>query len=76
MNSHLRCLRQLIADGMYLVDEPAVADAVLARAGVRAIVANAAFRCERQAPPVRSFHRDDGARSFRLERRSRLHAYG
>ncbi len=72
MNSHLRLLRELIADGMYVVDEAAVADAILARAGVRLTVANASFRTEVRPPQVRSFRRDDHARSFRLERRGKL----
>ena len=72
MNSHLRSLKQLISEGMYVVDEAAVADAILARAQFRATVAQASFRSEVRPPQVRSFRRDDGARSFRLERRSRL----
>ncbi len=72
MNSHLRSLKVLIADGMYVVDEAAVADAILARASVRATVANASFRTEVRPPQVRSFRRDDHARSFRLERRGKL----
>ncbi len=73
MNSHLRLLKQLITDGMYVVDETAVAEAILARGSVRATVANAAFRSEVQPPAIRSFRRVDHARSFRLERREKLH---
>ncbi len=72
MNTHLRSLKQLVADGMYVVDGPAVADAIMARASVRATVANASFRTEVRPPQVRSFRRDDHVRSFRLERRGRL----
>jgi hypothetical protein len=75
MNSHLRSLKQLIADGMYYVDEPAVASAIVARANVRAVVANASFHSEVCPPPVRSFRRENEARSFRLERRSRLQSH-
>jgi hypothetical protein len=73
MNSHLRLLKQLISDGMYVVDGPAVADAILARSSVRATVASASFRSEVQPPMVRSFRRDNHARSFRLERREKLY---
>ena len=72
MNSHLRLLKQLIADGMYVVDEALLADAIMARASVRLTVANTSFRSEVRPPQVRSFRREDQARSFRLERRSRL----
>jgi hypothetical protein len=72
MNSHLRLLRQLIEDEMYVVNEVAVAEAIMARASVRASVANASFRTEVRPPQVRSFRRDDHARSFRLERRGKL----
>lgn len=71
MNRH-RLLRQLIADDMYVVDAVAVADAILARSSVRASVASAGFRSEAPAPVVRSFRRDNHARSFRLERRDKL----
>jgi hypothetical protein len=74
MNSHLRLLKQLIADGMYVVDEEMVANAIVARANVRLTVANSSFRSEVRPPQVRSFRRENEARSFRLERRSRLQA--
>jgi hypothetical protein len=73
MNSHLRALKQLIDDGMYGVDDRAVAEAILARATVHATVPNVSFRSEPTAPLVRSFRRDPHARSFRLERNARLH---
>jgi hypothetical protein len=73
MDSHRRSLKQLIDDGMYVVDERAVADAIFARASVRVSVARASFRSEPAPPMVRSFRRDPHARSFRLERTGRLH---
>jgi hypothetical protein len=73
MNCHLRLLEQLIADEMYVVDGLAVADAIVARSSVRATVANASFRSEVEPPVIRSFRRDNHARSFRLERREKLH---
>ncbi len=73
MNSHLRALKRLIDDGMYVVDERAVAEAIVARANVNASVANVSFRSEVTPPVLRSFRRDAHARSFRLERNARLH---
>jgi hypothetical protein len=68
MTTHHSALRQLIGDGMYVVDERIVAAAVLARAGVNATVAGASFRSTAEPSPIRSFRRDPSARSFRLAR--------
>jgi hypothetical protein len=68
MNNAIRNLWQLIDDGMYVVDEKAVADAVVARAMVRESVAQVSFHSELKDRPARSFRRDSRARSFRLER--------
>ena len=73
MNTHMRALRQLIQDGMYAIDERAVADAIVARAVVHLTVAGVSFRTEVRGPSVRSFRRDEHVRSFRLERTARLH---
>ncbi|WP_249010076.1 hypothetical protein [Conexibacter sp. DBS9H8] len=73
MESHLRNLRRLIEEEMYVVDEPLVAEAIVARAAVHALVARASFASDLRPPVVRSFRRDNHARSFRLERRERLH---
>jgi TPP-dependent trihydroxycyclohexane-1,2-dione (THcHDO) dehydratase len=67
-----RTLRKLIGDGSYTVDAKAVATAIVARAKVRATVANAGFHSDITVPPIRSFRRDSGARSFRLSRPSGL----
>jgi hypothetical protein len=75
MNNRLRLLRQLIVDGMYVVDEPAVAGAILARAHLRAAVAEPEFRSDRRMPMARSFRRDRDARSFRLSGGPRLRAH-
>jgi hypothetical protein len=66
MRSRLRLLQQLIEDSIYVVDERAVADAVLARASVRARVAGPAFRSQPGYTAPRSFRRQRGVRSFRL----------
>jgi hypothetical protein len=73
VNTHQKALRQLISDGMYVVDEQAVAAAILARASVHATVAAASFKSDVTPPLVRSFRRDPGARSFRLQRSHALH---
>ncbi len=72
MNPHLRAIRRLIDDGMYVVDSQSVATAILSRAYAHQTVARASFRSDLKAPSVRSFRRDEHARSFRLERGVRL----
>ena len=74
MNDRLHVLRELIRDGLYVVDRGAVADAVLARAHVRAVVAEPAFRSDERRRVARSFRRDRNARSFRLSGGMRLRA--
>jgi hypothetical protein len=51
---------------MYVVDERAVADAVVLRARMRLVVGEQSFRSEDRGPVARSFRRDRDARSFRL----------
>jgi len=51
---------------MYVVDERAVADAILLRARMRVTLGEQTFRSEHRCPQVRSFRRDRSARSFRL----------
>lgn len=58
---------------MYVVDERAVADAILLRARVRVTLGEQAFRSEHRGPQIRSFRRDRDARSFRLNGNARLH---
>jgi len=57
---------------MYVVDERAVADAIVLRARVRATVGEQWFRSEHRGPEIRSFRRDRSARSFRLSGASHL----
>jgi hypothetical protein len=68
VNTHKRALQQLIGDGMYVIDERAVAAAILTRANVRLTVPSVSFQNGSRALQVRSFRRDPGARSFRLQR--------
>jgi hypothetical protein len=66
MESRVRVLRELVRDSLYAPDEREIANAILARASVRATVASPTFRAEQRLQPIRSFRRDRNARSFRL----------
>lgn len=72
MGSRPRQLRELIATSLYVVDERAVADAVVARQQIRSRLAAPVFRSEVRPTDVRSFRRDPGARSFRVAGSSSL----
>jgi hypothetical protein len=56
----------MVASDLYVVDERAVADAILARTAVRQAVAVAELRAEQRVRRIRSFRRTREARSFRL----------
>jgi hypothetical protein len=59
-------IRKLVLDSHYVIDEHLVARAILARATVRGLVGDAAFRNDAQsAGRVRSFRPSAQARSFR-----------
>jgi hypothetical protein len=78
MRSRLTLLQQLIEDSIYVVDTRAVAEAILARASVRARVGGPAFRSQLGYTFARSFRRQRGVRSFRLassQSHRRLHYY-
>ena len=77
MNPRVQVLKQLVSDGHYVVDEGAVAEAVVLRASARRMLPDVTFRSAPQgALQVRSFRPHRGARSFRLTRAARrpLHA--
>jgi hypothetical protein len=64
-------IAQLVRESLYQVDEHAVAEAILARARARALVAQTEFRNDlrgraARAREVRSFHPTARARSFHL----------
>jgi hypothetical protein len=61
----IRHLRQLVLDAQYVVDEKAVADAILTRATARRLLPEVLFRNDRRDFPVRSFRPSVHARSFR-----------
>ncbi|MDQ6816644.1 MAG: hypothetical protein M3018_04445 [Actinomycetota bacterium] len=66
MQSRIATLRQLVHGSLYVVDERAVADALVARAMIKHSVPQQQFPSEERWSPVRSFRRERGARSFRL----------
>lgn len=71
MDDDQRTLKQLILEGMYVVDEKSVARAIVARAGVRDAVARATFRSDepqRKPSAPRPFRRYPRASSLRLVR--------
>jgi hypothetical protein len=55
MRSRARLLRDLIRASLYVVDERAVADAMLARIVLRRSVAEPELRSDQREPAVRSF---------------------
>jgi hypothetical protein len=61
----LRHLQQLVLDAQYVVDEDAVAEAILVRALARRLVPEVEFRSDRRDARVRSFRPAPNARSFR-----------
>lgn len=71
MTDAQRTLKQMILEGMYVVDERSVARAIVARAGARTAVAQASFRsdsprAEAQRP---AFRRHPRASAFLLDER-------
>ena len=67
MNSRLKVLKQLVADGHYVIDESVVAEAILLRSAARQMLPDVTFRCApKGASTVRSFRPHRGAQSFRL----------
>lgn len=72
MNSHAKLLRDLVREGLYVVDEAAVAEAILVRRSARRTLPGVTLRnSTRPAHRVRSFRPDGKARSFRLSGASR-----
>ena len=72
MNPRVKVLKQLVADEHYVIDESAIADAMLLRAQSQRTLPDVTFRCApRAAPQVRSFRPHHGAKSFRLTRAER-----
>lgn len=77
MSPRVQVLKQLITEGHYVIDEAAVAEAVVLRVTARRMLPDVTFRSAPQgAPQVRSFRAHHGARSFRLTRAQRRPVYG
>ena len=69
MNPRVKLLKDLVESELYVIDDLAVADAVLMRSMARHTLPDVAFRGTlRPAPKVRSFRPHRGAKSFRLTR--------
>jgi hypothetical protein len=72
MNPRVKLLKELVNDGLYVIDETAVADAVVLRAMTRRMLPEVTFRgTPRPQPEVRSFRPHRGGRSFKLIRAQR-----
>lgn len=66
VEKRVRVLQEMVAGSLYVVDEQAVARAILARAELGRAVAAPELRSTRSGRIVRSFRRTRNARSFRL----------
>ena len=67
MNPRVKILKQLVADGHYVVDEAVIAETMLLRSLVLRSLPDVTLRCApRAAPQVRSFRPHRGVRSIRL----------
>jgi hypothetical protein len=71
MNARTKLLKELVRDAHYVIDERAVAEAILVRAMARRTLPDVTFRSTQHVPQVRSFRPHRGARSFRLTRGDR-----
>ena len=68
MSPRPNLLAQLVRDSHYVIDERAVAEAIVMRTLARRVVPDVAFRSEMSPQKVRSFRCHTDARSFRLVR--------
>ena len=72
MNPRVQLLKDLVRDDHYVVDEGAIASAILVRSMARRMLPEVTFRgAPGGAQDLRSFRPDREARSFRLSRRER-----
>ena len=80
MTGRVNVLKELVGDGLYVIDDAAVAEALLVRCSARRLLPAVAFPGgPSPAPQVRSFRPHRAVRSFRLtrgERRSLRRARG
>jgi hypothetical protein len=76
MNPRVKLLKELVNDELYVIDEAAVANAVLLRSMTRQMLPEVTFRgTPRPVREVRSFRPHRGAKSFKLTRAQRRPAY-
>ena len=76
MNPRVKLLKELVHDGLYVIDAAAVADAVMLRSMTRHMLPQVTFRgTPRPVPQVRSFRPHRGAKSFKLTRAQRRPAH-
>jgi hypothetical protein len=66
MESRVRVLRELVQKSLYVVDERAVADAIILRAQTRVLLPEPTSGEASRGRQGRSFRRDRDAPSFRL----------
>jgi hypothetical protein len=72
MNPRVKVLKQLVDDGHYVMNDAAIAEAIVVRSMALRILPDVTFRCApHAAPQVKSFRPHRGARSFRLARAQR-----
>jgi hypothetical protein len=77
MTPRVKLLKELVNDELYVIDEAAVADAVMLRSMTRRVLPEVTFRgTPRPAPGVRSFRPHRGVKSFKLTRAQRRPAHG
>lgn len=74
MQSRVSTLRELVHCSLYVVDERAVALALVTRSVIKETLPQQQFRSEQNRTQVRSFRRERVARSFRLCTRTPLAA--
>ncbi|MDQ3723317.1 MAG: hypothetical protein M3376_09695 [Actinomycetota bacterium] len=68
----MKLLKELVGDGLYVIDDRAVADAMLLRSMTRHMLPGVTFRgTPPPEPEVRSLRPHRGVRSFRLTRAKR-----
>jgi len=71
MNPRAKLIKELVRDSLYVVDEAAVAEAIIARSIARQALPDRYFGYVPSEPQVRSFRPHSGAPSFRLCRSDR-----
>ena len=76
MNPRVKLLKELVNSELYVIDEAAVASAVLLRSMTRHMLPEVTLRvAPRPVPEVRSFRPHRGAKSFKLTRAQRRPAH-